>query len=556
MIGRTAFVRPALAAFLVVLVGASAGLAVPNASARQAATFEVVYELLSPTSKIGALQFDSDYSAAGGRMDGTGADVVCVKAPGFTAVDALNDDDVGRKLSMAFADGAGFTAPRDLITCRFIDDGGIAPAPGDFVNTVTDCADLNAMRQSCFTRVKSVTACACGDSVVNCVTETCDTGPVSTMQICGDGVVNCSQCSDEQCDDGNTVDDGNGCTADCRDNHVCGNGIVESEFEVCDDGNVIGGDGCDADCKGPLSSCATGAVDCDDGNPCTDDRCDVVVGCVHQANQLFCDDGVFCNGDDACMNGSCSQHSGDPCVLNETCNTLCDESSGQCAAAVGAACADEGNACTLDRCGASGDCFHQPIPGCCSCGDPTGDGPQRATDCLLMLQNSVGQPVDCPIECCDGNGDGGVAATDAFLCLNCAVGGPCALTCESDIFFTILNSGPAVGALQFTVDFDPAVGSLVETATGVDCIALPVGESASIGAFNVVASPHSTRLEAGLASSGGLAGSADVVRCRFTPARRLNESDFDVTVLDARAVNSTPIVGVQVAVALPAPAGP
>ena len=228
-------------------------------------------------SNVGALQLDSDYSGAGGQMDGTGANVVCAKAAGFGALEAFNDNDATQTLSMGFADSSGFAAPRDLATCRFNDADGVAPAPGDFVNTTTDCSDLNSMQVSCFTAVTSVTACSCGDSAVNCVTEDCDTGPASATNICGDGTVNCSQCTNEACDDGNAVDDGNGCDANCQDNHVCDNGVVESVFETCDDGGSCqfgsnpgapctlpagsecmggfcatqGGDGCNTTCTGP-----------------------------------------------------------------------------------------------------------------------------------------------------------------------------------------------------------------------------------------------------------------------------------------------------------------
>ncbi len=200
------------------------------------ATFDVVYGFDFPMSTVGALQIDSDYSGAGGEFDGTGANVACAKAAGFTALEAFNDNDTGQVVSQGFADSAGFAAPRVLSTCRFVDADGTPPAPSAFVNTTVDCSDLNSQPVNCFTSVQSVTACACGDSTVNCVTENCDNGASSATNTCGDGTVNCSACTDEQCDDGNATDDGNGCSADCQDNSTCGNNIVESAFEQCDDG--------------------------------------------------------------------------------------------------------------------------------------------------------------------------------------------------------------------------------------------------------------------------------------------------------------------------------
>ena len=48
----------------------------------------------------------------------------------------------------------------------------------------------------------------------------------------------------EVCDDGN-VEDGDGCSADCGSEELCGNGIVDVVLgEQCDDGNAVNGDGC------------------------------------------------------------------------------------------------------------------------------------------------------------------------------------------------------------------------------------------------------------------------------------------------------------------------
>ena len=55
---------------------------------------------------------------------------------------------------------------------------------------------------------------------------------------------------------------------------TCGNGILETPFEVCDDGNNLNGDGCEFNC---VLSCGNGVVDageaCDDGNLAANDGC-------------------------------------------------------------------------------------------------------------------------------------------------------------------------------------------------------------------------------------------------------------------------------------------
>jgi cysteine-rich repeat protein len=48
---------------------------------------------------------------------------------------------------------------------------------------------------------------------------------------------------------------GDGCSADCRSNETCGNGVIDAVTgEACDDGNIVAGDGCDASCQ--LEACA------------------------------------------------------------------------------------------------------------------------------------------------------------------------------------------------------------------------------------------------------------------------------------------------------------
>ncbi|MDP8257448.1 MAG: integrin alpha, partial [Candidatus Alcyoniella australis] len=40
-----------------------------------------------------------------------------------------------------------------------------------------------------------------------------------------------------------------------------------------------------------------------------------------------CDDGLFCNGEDACLEGDCQEHAGDPC---ETQDEVCNEQTDAC----------------------------------------------------------------------------------------------------------------------------------------------------------------------------------------------------------------------------------
>ena len=102
----------------------------------------------------------------------------------------------------------------------------------------------------------------------------------SCSPTCGDGVV---QSPWEQCDDGN-VRDGDGCSRKCEIEGplplVCGDGMAVTP-EQCDDGNLLDGDGCSSVCtiEVPLTVvCGNGVAqgpteECDDGNLTNWDGC-------------------------------------------------------------------------------------------------------------------------------------------------------------------------------------------------------------------------------------------------------------------------------------------
>jgi cathepsin B len=69
------------------------------------------------------------------------------------------------------------------------------------------------------------------------------------------------------------------------------------------------------------------AVDCDDSNPCTDEWC-VDSECAHRANSASCDDGIFCNGNEHCLNKQCQTRNDDPCGDNGPCNEESDSCDG------------------------------------------------------------------------------------------------------------------------------------------------------------------------------------------------------------------------------------
>ena len=106
--------------------------------------------------------------------------------------------------------------------------------------------------------------------------------PDSEYGECGDGIVNSPT---EECDDGaqnsNVAD---ACRTDCL-LPKCGDGIVD-EDESCDDNNLWNVDGCDEDCQ---EECNTSNNDCNTDDSCntnkdcsetSKDCCDLEYGCM------------------------------------------------------------------------------------------------------------------------------------------------------------------------------------------------------------------------------------------------------------------------------------
>jgi cysteine-rich repeat protein len=115
---------------------------------------------------------------------------------------------------------------------------------------------------------------------------------------CGDGFINQDG---ELCDDGNLID-GDDCDSNCTPTG-CGNGIPTAG-ELCDDGNLIDGDGCDSNCTptGCGNGIPTAGELCDDGNQVNGDGCDNNCTTTACGNGVvtppeLCEDGNQVNGD-------------------------------------------------------------------------------------------------------------------------------------------------------------------------------------------------------------------------------------------------------------------
>ncbi len=140
-------------------------------------------------------------------------------------------------------------------------DGRVQLADGEDCDTRGQSATCNA----------DCTLAVCGDGVFNpAADEDCDSGDASfacnancTVSRCGDGHLNWPI---EDCDDGNALDDGNGCSARCRFNNQCGNGIIEDVAEACDPGPAQDTATCDVDCTPAI--CGDGYVNMAAGEEC------------------------------------------------------------------------------------------------------------------------------------------------------------------------------------------------------------------------------------------------------------------------------------------------
>ncbi|MBW2289532.1 MAG: DUF4215 domain-containing protein [Deltaproteobacteria bacterium] len=207
--------------------------------------------------------------------------------------------------------------------------------------------------------------------------------------------------SDEQCDDGNTLD-GDCCSSTCQfesTGAACDDGEVCSDGDTCDGGGIcLPGSLLNCDdgtyCNG-TESCVTG-VGCqpgtpptlDDGVACTDDSCVEGTGVVNAPNDGNCTNGLVCDGAETC-NAINDCQAGVPLVVDDgvACtNDSCvepglvvnDPDDLQC---------DDGDICTADACDEITGCSNTPI---FNCGGPVPTTPTWGIALLVLMLLSAG----------------------------------------------------------------------------------------------------------------------------------------------------------------------
>jgi PKD repeat protein len=152
--------------------------------------------------------------------------------------------------------------------------------------------------------------------------------------------------------DADCADDGNYCngneycvlTGGFRDRNMCrsGGNYPCGENEVCDEesdlcfecltGNdCTPGELCENNICIPNVECI-GDEDCDEGEECINGTCmklKTSTGCTTDED---CDDGIFCNGAERCVEGTCVSRNADPCDDGVFCNGFeaCDEENDVC----------------------------------------------------------------------------------------------------------------------------------------------------------------------------------------------------------------------------------
>ena len=237
-----------------------------------------------------------------------------------------------------------------------------------------------------------------GDGCENDCSWTCDDNPACDDGFSCNGFETCNLTS-HTCEAGTAPMDGIECTTAtmpagvCRTGACimagCGNGVVESATEECDDENTTPGDGCESDC----TFTCNGDLDCDDLDVCTgSETCDlgphtcvagtpatdgtvcafgsitdgiclgaacVMAGCGNTFVEAGedCDDGNAVDGDGCDTDCTYSCEIEADCLDTNLCNGTesCNVTTHTCQAGTALVCND-GDACTADTCDAARGC--------------------------------------------------------------------------------------------------------------------------------------------------------------------------------------------------------
>lgn len=305
-------------------------------------------------------QIDEGNPGGGGPCDGFDADLCSEGTYSCSAGQLVCSDNTGSTLDLC----NGTDDDCDAASA----DGSEDPINGQ----ACDGADADLCKEG--TLFCSVGALVCSDmtgsqvDLCNGLDDDCDPASADGSEdpqngtacdgadsdLCLEGTRSCSagalMCSDntggnpEICDgldndcDGTTDED---CLCDSNDD--CDDGLYCNGVEIC---NAQG------TCVSPGNPCpgADGDADCSESCNETNDNCT-----ANDPNGSACNDGIYCNGQDTCASGSCTNHTGNPCPghnVGPWCNDSCSETFDNCTAN------DlTGTACAGGVCNSSGTCL-------------------------------------------------------------------------------------------------------------------------------------------------------------------------------------------------------
>jgi hypothetical protein len=182
----------------------------------------------------------------------------------------------------------------------------------------------------------------------------------------------------------------------------------------------------------------------DDGVACTADTCDEATGRVlHTPDDSRCDDGKFCNGEEHCDSQAGCMAGTSPALDDAIDCTVdsCDEATRTAVHAPMDSLCDDADPCTRDRCTTATGCTHTHDGNACPCTpagacNPFETGKCTATQsCRPDTAGSACQPLNSPIL---GEGQACPATADQFacavglLCTDFGGGATCARLCPKD----------------------------------------------------------------------------------------------------------------------------
>lgn len=254
---------------------------------------------------------------------------------------------------------------------------GVACDPADLCSPTGACVDgacVPATPCECLNDAdcpQGADSCL-GVQICNATTGQCEVDPLTVVQ-CDPSELPChtneclpgfGTCVELTSPNGTTCTDGNACSSFDQ----CSAGACLGTPVVCNDDLFCNGlEVCD-----PAAGCVPGVAPLvDDGVGCTLDSCNEGSDVVnHAPDSLACDDGVFCNGPEACdPTFGCKSpemafgDDGVDCTVDS-----CDETTKTVSHQPDAGFCDSGNVCLVDACVLGIGCQTTAIPGCCGNG--------------------------------------------------------------------------------------------------------------------------------------------------------------------------------------------